>query len=282
MNATASRSSATSSSTSDSIADLRFAGQLRGVEKLKEFLFEEKVLIQPDQLESLDLGPLNNLKYDAAGRSPSEAEWRALDKTLSGLVPLLTPELRWKLRIKELEFFFRKMPLIALGIAVSALFFYVLFPQFFGNSLSTWGWNTYYFISLIVWTISQGVLGACAFLGVSVVTARTAKQNTASDPLALAIDITDQNILTIRIILGAMFAFIIGLPLSYKGIDTIVKNLFPASGIQSQPPSSAQLKDYVFLLAPFMFGFSTSLVLGIFSRIVKSINTLLGISSETQ
>lgn len=167
--------------------------------------------------------------------------------------------------------------MIALGIAVLAIFYYMTFETLFKLQPREGLWDVFFMVSLIVWTVSQGVLGACAFLGVSVVTARTARQGTTSDPLALAIDITDKNILTIRIILGAMFAVLLGLPLSYKGMSTISNNLF-GNGATSLP----NLTNYVFLLAPFMFGFSTSLVLGIFGRIVKSINTLLGMSSETQ
>lgn len=283
MEVVASSSSVKPVANTDVIADRRFAEQLRAIERLKQFLFDENVLIPPERLASLDFGPLNNLKHGTGGRSPTESEWRTLDTMLSGLVSFLTPELRWKLRVKQLGFYFRQMPLIALGIAVLATTYYVMFPSFITNDQSL-GYLASYWGSLVVWTISQGILGACAFLGVSVVTARTARQGTTSDPLGLSIDITDQNILTIRIILGAMFAFLIGLPLSYEGLTTIIKSLWPSAPTPGAATGSTSisLSDYVFLLAPFMFGFSTSLVLGVLNRIVRAINTLLGISSETQ
>lgn len=280
MEANALPPAATPDAQTNAISDARFAEQLRIVERLKQFVFDEKVSIGPDRLEAIDLGVLNNLKFGATGRLPTEDEWRTLDKLLSSLVSLLTPELRWKLRIKELKFFFETMPLMALGVAVLATFYYSLYPQLLpGIKESDALWNISYLAALIVWTISQGVLGACAFLGVTIVTARTAVPITTSEPLAVAVDITDRSIVIIRIILGAMFAFLIGLPLSYRAMYTITRNVFeidPSKGLSS----SDLLRDFLFLLAPFMFGFSTSLVLGIFNKIVRAINALLGISSE--
>jgi hypothetical protein len=90
-----------SSLTANGISDRRFAAQLEAIKKLKQFLFSEKVLLQTD----IDLGSLNNLKYAQNGRLPTEGEWKALDQKLASLTPLLTPTLRWKFRVGELQFF---------------------------------------------------------------------------------------------------------------------------------------------------------------------------------
>ncbi len=45
----------------DGISDRRFAAQLEAIQKLKQFMFDEKVLLQADILESVNLGSLNNL-----------------------------------------------------------------------------------------------------------------------------------------------------------------------------------------------------------------------------
>ena len=41
------------------ISDKRFGVQLNEVRTLKKFLFEEKVQLSSDQIEAIDLGPLN-------------------------------------------------------------------------------------------------------------------------------------------------------------------------------------------------------------------------------
>jgi hypothetical protein len=96
---------ADSSLADNGISDRRFAAQLEAIQKLKRFLFDEKVLLQTDSLESIDLGSLNNLKYAPNGRMPTDSEWRALDQKLASLTPLLSPALRWKFCIRELHFF---------------------------------------------------------------------------------------------------------------------------------------------------------------------------------
>src|SRR5215469_663093 len=109
---------AASDSAVEGISDRRFAAQLEALKKLKEFLFDEKVLLQADTLEAVDLGPLNNLKYAPNGRLPTESEWKALDQKLAGLTPILTPALRWKLRIRELRFFFVTVPIVSMAASV--------------------------------------------------------------------------------------------------------------------------------------------------------------------
>ena len=100
------------------------------IQKLKQFLFSEKVLLQSDILESIDLGPLNNLKYAPNGRLPTEGEWKALDQKLASLTPLLTPALRWKFRIRELQFFFITVPIFFLGMTIIATFSLALLMTF--------------------------------------------------------------------------------------------------------------------------------------------------------
>jgi hypothetical protein len=119
-----------SSLAADGISDQRFATQLETIKKLKQFLFDEKILLQADSLENIDLGSLNNLKYAPNGRSPTEDEWKALDQKLAGLTPLLTPALRWKLRIRELRFFFMTVPMFFMGITATATLSLALLKTF--------------------------------------------------------------------------------------------------------------------------------------------------------
>jgi hypothetical protein len=88
------------------------------------------------------------------------------------------------------------------------------------------------------------------------------------------IDVTDENILSIRVILGALFALLIGLPIGGRSIQIVYQaflDTFPVPTIE----------DWVIVLVPFMVGFSTTLVLAIFNRIIGGISALFGISNET-
>jgi hypothetical protein len=253
------------------ISDRRFAAQLEAIQKLKQFLFSEKVLLQGDILESIDLGPLNNLKYAPNGRLPTEGEWKALDQKLASLTPLLTPALRWKFRIRELKFFFITVPIFFLGMTIIATFSLALLMTF--GDRESFSFVTFYVIVFLIWTLSQGALGACAFLCVSA-TVYALKDKSASSPLYHTLDVTDENILSVRVILGSLFALLIALPIGGRSI-VIVYQAF----LETHPIPT--IEDWIIVLVPFMFGFSTTLVLAIFNRIIVGISALFGISEMT-
>jgi hypothetical protein len=258
-----------SSQAANRISDQRFAEQLDVIKKLKKFLFEERIPLPSDILESIDLGPLNNLKFASNGRVPTEAEWRALDEKLASLTPLLTPALRWKFRIRELQFFFITVPIFFMGMTVIATLSLALLMTF-GSGDSPFFVAPYVMVFL-VWTLSQGALGACAFLCVTA-TLYAFKERSVSGPLHQTIDVTDKNILGVRVILGALFALLIALPIGGKSV-LVVYQAFLA-----EHPVPA-MEDWIIALLPFILGFSTTLVLAIFNRVIAGISALFGISS---
>jgi hypothetical protein len=125
---------------------------------------------------------------------------------------------------------------------------------------------------LLTWTISQGTLGACAFLCVNI-TVNSARERPSSDSVDHIIDLADENILVIRVILGALFA-LLAVPIGGRSILIVYKAFLATHPI---PP----IEDWVVVLLPFMFGFSTTLVLAIFNKIVGGVSAVFGISSET-
>ncbi len=255
----------------DGISDPRFAAQVKALQQLKQFLFDEKVAVQAEALEATDLGSLNNIKYALNGRPPTESEWKALDQKLAVLAPLLTPAMRWKLRIRELRFFFVTVPIISMGTSVIATFFLILLMSVGEERAMIW-FLIAYSTMLLIWTISQGTLGACAFLCISATT-HALRERASSDSLSPMIDVTNENILGIRVILGALFS-LLALPIGGRSVAVIYSAFSEEHPI---PP----IQDWIIVLLPFMFGFSTTLVLTIFNKIVGGISAIFGISSET-
>ena len=192
---------------------------------------------------------------------PTEAEWRALDEKLASLTPLLTPALRWK--------FFITVPIFFMGMTVIATLSLALLMTF-GSGDSPFFVAPYVMVFL-VWTLSQGALGACAFLCVTA-TLYAFKERSVSGPLHQTIDVTDKNILGVRVILGALFALLIALPIGGKSV-LVVYQAFLA-----EHPVPA-MEYWIIALLPFILGFSTTLVLAIFNRVIAGISALFGISS---
>jgi hypothetical protein len=103
------------------ISDKRFGVQLNEVRTLKKFLFEEKVQLSSDQIEAIDLGPLNNLIVASRGRQPTEGEWKLLDRKLWALSSILSDDLRQRIRVRELGIFFGTIPIVFLSISLASL-----------------------------------------------------------------------------------------------------------------------------------------------------------------
>jgi hypothetical protein len=230
------------------INDKRFINQLDEVRKLKDFLFEEKVQFKSDQLDAIDLGPLNSLSYRASGREPEDAEWKLLDEKLSNLTSYLDENLRPKIRIRELSRFFGLIPLSLLLINAVLVMAYALFPLILTRDSPAW--QAAYNVTMLVWTIAQGGLGSCAYLGTRVAI-KKAQGATESDLIRDSADITDINVLKIRIILGALFAFIIGLPVSFRALQMIYESM-------NDQTFSLKASDVAVMLVPFLLGFSTN------------------------
>jgi hypothetical protein len=92
--------------------------------------------------------------------------------------------------------------------------------------------------------------------------------------LQQTIDVTDKNILGVRVVLGALFALLIALPIGGKSVLVVYQAFLAEHPVPT-------IEDWIIALLPFMLGFSTTLVLAIFNRIVAGISALFGISSAT-
>lgn len=251
------------------ICDKRFIAQLKEVKDLKEFLFEQKVKFEPSQLNSIDLGELNNVSYDPDGRAPRLEEWRLLDEKIAVLASYLSDDLRQKIRIRELSTFFDKLPLIFLMATLAAILYHFLYGGFFDKG--TLLFNASFLLSLIVWTVAQGGLGACAFLGTRIATKRPDKM--LADTFSDVSDVTDESILRIRVILGCLFGSLIGVPIGSIAFDKMESAIYDNRVTLS--PS-----DFALIILPFMVGFSTNLVLAILERVIESVRTFFGIGAR--
>jgi hypothetical protein len=257
------------------ISDQRFIGQLNHLIFLKQFLFEEKYSFKEEELNAIDLGILNNIAYGSHGRNPGASEWRLLDSKMSALASYLTDDLRKKIRIRELRAFFATAPLIFLFVSIASTIVITLQPLVIdkGNPV----FSLLYLLCNISWSVSQGGLGACAFLGTSLIVKTSVDKSLAdSTKNSELVDVTDRNFLRTRILLGALFGFLLGLPFTNIALSSIYLLLFSGGETPNMPtPSSIAI-----MLTPFVIGFSTNLVIVVLGRIVITIETFFGIPSK--
>lgn len=256
---------------SGAIADERFVAQLDRLRELKQFFYEEKVQFKKEDLDSIDLEKLNNLSYSASGRVPTAAEWRTLDEKLATLAGYLTVDLRHKIRIRELGLFFTTLPIAFLAFSVMSTIAYINFKYLIGVH-SSWRLLIWLLVTM-TWLISQGGLGACAFLGTSVIFRGTQDKDSGEGAGSREnIDVTDRNSLSIRVLLGTLFAVLLGLPFAVTSLDGLGSVYW-----QGGPPSESTLS---IIFIPFIAGFSTNLVLVVLRKFVAAIETFFGLSGR--
>jgi len=262
----------------------RLVAYISEAAKIKEFLFKEKVILSQEQIKATDLADLNNLSFKQDGRHPTLAEWREIDEKYAALVSCLDAPLRRKFRVRELSFFFGRLPLSLLVTCSLVTIIYFSYDKLIKPN--TFAGTFIFLVLTVVWTISQGALGACASLGTSVMSTRTVEVTSAKGsegkPSAASdeIDVTDLNILRIRIVIGSLFAFLIGLPFSSRALNVILKLMFEQA--PEGQATAIDLKELSIVLIPFLVGFSTSFVLAVLNRVIASLQILLGMTSRIQ
>jgi hypothetical protein len=262
------------------ISNSDFIVMLNKLRKLINFLFDEKVVLTSEDLSHLDLGILNNFRYSASGRSPTESEWSQLQKTFSSVISHFGPDLKRKARIYELGAFFGQVPLMFLLVAVVSTVLYVFVNANIIFAEGSTPYQVAYTLLVIIWALSQGGLGACAFLGTSVilknaeeVRSQRTPENDQPAPFEFS-DITDRNFLKVRIILGALFGFLFGTTLANYSLDKL------SAAFVFENRQSFNYEDMAIIIIPFVIGFSTNLVLFLLNRIVSVIQTSLGLQTR--
>jgi hypothetical protein len=254
------------------ISDRLFVAQLKHTKQLIYFLLRRQVDLSKSDADFAALSSLSNIKYSVHGQSPSQTDWRNLyvlshnftmQLNNAGLVNSFAI---WQTRAiyGVLPFSFIVSALIALALA----FFN---PKILWlTEMNEWDWISF-FIAIFLWTFSLGGLGVSAFFGTSLLS-QLGSTNTTD---AVRERITDINYLRARLALGILFAFVVGLPFgfssfaqAYKAVTTTIMPLSTYPTVMTR------------ILAPFLFGFSTTLVLGILDRVVDGIRGMLGIAKE--
>jgi len=247
------------------INDQEFCRNVRRLTKLKFFLLQEGTTI--NTVSSSTSSHIHRLRYQKKdSRDPTPDEWAQLDSRTEELFNALTPALRRKFMLGEIPAWVSWGPLILVLLAVGSL---GLAAYFFGSSSATHRAETI-FVFYMTWLVSLGAIGSIAFLGMNALLIQ-------SDA---TFDLTNRRLMIQRIVLGALFGLVFTLPLGVDGFTIFlaqIKNI----AVYPKPEDAPQIDGQVIalLIAPFVLGFSTSLVITIMNRMVDAVQAFFGRTS---
>lgn len=241
------------------IGDEQFMEDLGKLKDLRSFLIEQAVQLKPGEADALSFGKLNLLQWRKGGRSPTEAEWNALELLTQDLFRHLSDPLRRRFLYSRLPWW---IPQMIGGLGCAA---------FFSLIVCIFLWGRYGYDSIIpfylLWLASLGAIGSISFIGMNALSV----QDDAT------FDLSSAKLLTLRISLGALFGVVLTLPFGLGSFTHFIESLLGSAAVSSTEKSSTALTlDSLILLLPFVLGFSTSLVIMILNQFVDAIQTLFG------
>lgn len=243
------------------ISNYLFGTELQTLRKLRQFVISQGIRDKsddPPRLPSVTLGRLETVvvrskDVDKHAREPSSSEWEELNSHLQYFYGLLSELERRKFNFTLAAPRLKVMPM---SLVAGAIVF-MLIPalvRFDGVP----------YASFLGWIVTVGALGAIAFVLVNALGIQV-------DP---TVDVTDKDSTMFRVLLGALFSVILTLPFGFPIFQKFIGQVMNPSTQTIEP------KEAMMLLMPFLFGFSTSLVLTVLNRLVESVQTFFGVSTK--
>jgi hypothetical protein len=234
-----------------------FWKQLEKLRALRLFLLQEGVAIPENEQQVLRLNDLNNLTLDAGnGRPPRPEEWHLVEERTQVLFGLLDAPLRRKFVISGAPKMMSLMPIVVGIVAIVAIGVGFTAKNAGLSAAEATGWM---FASYIFWLLCLGAIGAVAFMGMNVLSVQQ----------DVTFDVTNDNLIYLRIVLGSAFALILSLPFGFAYYRAFLTSLTGEGG-------TAEFAGASFLILPFVLGFSTTLVIMVLNRFVEAGQAFFG------
>jgi hypothetical protein len=241
------------------VNDEAFFRYVERLKQLHDFLYQEAVPISPSDTAELGMADLRALYFHPNGRAPNVDEWNKVERRTQTIFRILTPALRRKFLMGGTPWMVTWLPVYFLSLAVLVLVFALV-------TMSAIGWPEYIlFLEYLVWLATLGAIGALAFIGM----------NALSIQDDITFDLTNTRLISLRVALGGLFAVVLSLPFGYPEFLSFCKAAWKPS-VFLNTDAGVLTKQAIFLLLPFVLGFSTSLVILILTQLVDAVQAFLG------
>jgi hypothetical protein len=245
------------------ICDKRFMTRVGQVLALRDFIVREMQEAQKSDATRLSCDALYAFKLVRAGREPTVLEWNILETKFYDLNALIMPDQRKKFILSQFPLVIIYVALGSLALSMASLLCAV-YPKFLVIAVDNDHQMFIRMLAFVLWTICLGALGSIAFISV----------NALSMQSDATFDVTNTRFVLLRIILGALFGVLIALPVGYEEFCRFCSTLASPATAGSTGINSSQA---LYLLLPFLVGFSASLFMTIISKFIAGVQSLFGV-----
>jgi hypothetical protein len=254
----------------DLIGDGYFMRDLDRLRELRSFLIQEAVRVPADDAGALSFGHLNLLRYSPDGRAPTEEEWSNVERLTQTLFGALTDPLRKRFVLGAIPRWVSLLPLALSGVALASLVAAIF--TLGSATLHPTAAATRVLPCYLVWLMSLGAIGAVAFIGM----------NALSVQQDVTFDLTNTRLMVLRIVLGSLFGLVLTLPFGFTAFLAFASGILGAQATELKGSGVTVTTQAVTLLAPFVLGFSTSLVIMVLNRLIDSVQAFFGTSQAAE
>ena len=246
------------------INDSHFIRDLTRLKELRSFLIREAVNVSDPT--ALSFGRLNLLQFRADGEAPTLEEWSELELHTRTLFGFLTEPLRRRFVLGEIPGW---LGVLAGALALASLSTLIIAERMAAGSPTYEALGVRILPFYLIWTMSLGTIGSVAFIGMN---ALSVQNDITFDP-------TSSRLMTLRIVLGAVFGLVLTLPFGFPAFEQFLAVLCGwgddvKKGLLGTPATFTT--QALLLLLPFILGFSTSLVIIVLNRFIDSAQAFFG------
>ncbi len=238
------------------ISDPQFMRQLANLRDLCEFIRREGIRIDADKAKLLVFGEVGRLRQASGaekGREATDEEWTFVETRTQELHGLLDEGCRRGFYIRKSEWLLIWVPFLLISAAAGSLI----------AAFSQPTWVSYCYI---VWLMVLGALGSVAYVTMNALELQN----------DITFDLGNKKLLIIRLFLGAIFGLILALPFGFKQFAEFAKQFELDETGMATSDTTTVAAGAAMLLMPFVFGFSTTVVLTIINRLVDAVGVVFG------
>jgi hypothetical protein len=250
--------SARSDAPAHEIGDARFVGQMYLLRDLRAYLLYNGVRIENSQAGELHLGALSHFCYKKGAPLPTVAQYDMMDHALESLFALLSEKSRKTFMLAQFPPWVPRLAIACLLAAVGCLGIATI-------------WQDVRYVPLLAyvgWLALTGALGSMSFIAMNVLSVQD----------DITFDLSSNRLLAIRVIIGSLFGVVLGLPFGNDVFVMFTRHLGVALPVKTAAADASY--QAMFLLLPFVCGFSTTLGILLLNRLVDAVHTLFGEPAE--